>query len=130
MTASRPGGARGGGLGIALALLCAAPTAGDVGSCGKTAQDIDEARFGAARKRLDCSRCAACGIQTNRCAAACDPNTPSDVAFGATCRPLVRDAEVCLDALAAASCGDYRGYVADDVRLAPGECEFCRGDVE
>ena len=108
----------------------AAPTAGDVGSCGKTAEDIDEARFGLARKKLDCRRCTACKITTNRCAAACDDNVPSDVSFGATCRPLVRDAEVCLDALSVASCSDYRKYVSDEERLVPGECDFCRGDVE
>lgn len=111
-------------------VLGAAPTVGDTGSCGVTARDIDEARFGAARKRLDCQRCAACKLVTQRCAAACDPNVPSDVAFPATCRPLYHDAEVCLDALAASSCGDYARYVADDVRLVPSECDFCRGDSE
>lgn len=119
----------------ALAIvLGAAPTVGDTGSCGVTARDIEEARFAAARKRLDCQRCTSCKLTgrptANRCAAACDPNVPSDVAFPPTCRPLFRDAEVCLDALAAASCGDYARYVADDVRLVPSECEFCRGDSE
>lgn len=111
-------------------VLGAAPTAGDVGSCGKSAQDIDEMRFGLARKTLDCRRCNECKIGTKRCEAACDKVVPSDVSFGATCRPLVRDAEVCLDALATASCGDYRKYMSDEERLIPGECDFCRGDVE
>ncbi len=108
----------------------AAPTAGDVGSCGKTAQDIDEMRFGVARKKIDLRRCDECKIGTKRGEAARDPMVPSDVSFGATCRPLVRDAEVCLDALATAPCGDYRKYMSDDERLIPGECDFCRGDVE
>jgi len=108
----------------------AAPTAGDVGSCGSSAVDIDEARFATARKVLDARRCKECAIDTKRCEAARDPNVPSDVSFGLTCRPLVRDAEVCLDALTVASCGDYRKYMSDDQRLIPGECDFCRGDVE
>jgi hypothetical protein len=108
----------------------AAPTVGDTGSCGKTARDIDEARFASARKRLDAQRCQACGITSSRCAAARDPNVPSDVGFPPTCLPLWHDAEVCLDALAAASCGDYARFVADDQRLVPSECDFCRGDTE
>lgn len=113
-----------------LAVLCAAPTAGDIGSCGKTAVDLDEKGFGLARKRLDCRRCKECNVGTARCAAACDPNVSSDVSFGATCRPLIRDGEVCLDALAVASCTDFAKYVSDDERLIPGECDFCKGDVE
>lgn len=105
----------------------AAPTAGDVGSCGKTATDIDESRFANARKTLDCRRCKECKLTSNRCAAACDPNVPSDVSFGLTCRPLFHDAEVCLDALTVASCKDYARYMSDDERLVPGECDFCRG---
>ena len=105
----------------------AAPTVGDTGSCGKTAQEIDDKAFGAARKKLDCEHCTACGIKTDRCAAACDPLTPSDVSFGPTCRPLLHDAEVCLNALGASSCGDYAKWVSDDVRLVPSECDFCRG---
>lgn len=112
------------------AVFGAAPTVGDTGSCGVTARDIDEARFAAARKKLDCRRCTQCKLSSNRCAAACDPNVPSDVAFPVSCRPLWHDAEVCLDALDATSCGDYARYVADDVRLVPTECDFCRGDSE
>lgn len=112
------------------AVFGAAPTVGDTGSCGVTARDLDEARFAAARKRLDCRRCSACPIESHRCATACDANAPSDVAFPPTCRPVWHDAEVCLGALSAASCGDYATFIADDVRLVPSECEFCRGDVE
>jgi len=103
------------------------PTVGDVGSCGKTAQDIDAGTFGFARKRLDCKRCIECKLTTNRCKDACDSMTPSDVSFDPTCRPLVHDAEVCLNALGAASCSDYAQYISDEVRLVPSECDFCRG---
>jgi hypothetical protein len=105
----------------------AGPTVGDTGSCGKTAQEIDEGRFGLARKMLDCQKCTQCSLKTQRCALACDKLAPSDVAFGPTCRPLVHDAEVCLNALGASSCGDYALWVADDVRLVPSECDFCHG---
>lgn len=115
---------------VAALVFGAAPTAGDVGSCGNSAVDIDEARFATARKVLDGRRCKECAIESARCKAAMDPDVPSDVSFGSTCRPLVRDAEVCLDALTVASCGDYRKYMSDDERLIPGECDFCRGDVE
>jgi hypothetical protein len=117
---------------VALVALVfgAAPTAGDIGSCGKTAVDIDEARFASARKTVDRRRCLECKIDTNRCKAAIDPDVPSDVSFGLLCRPLVRDAEVCLNALTTSSCGDYRKYMSDDERLIPGECDFCRGDIE
>ena len=115
---------------LVLAILCAAPTVGDIGSCGKTAVDLDEKAFGVQRKKLDCGRCKECHIGTKRCDAACDPDVPSDVSFGTTCRPLVRDGAVCLDALAAAGCTDYAKYMSDDERLIPAECDFCKGDVE
>ena len=111
----------------ALAILCAAPTAGDVGGCGVTVQELDEARFARARKLVDCSRCMECGITTKRCAAACDPKAPNEVGFPSRCFPLLHDGEVCLDALEAASCADYTLYVSDDVRAIPTECEFCKG---
>ena len=106
-----------------------APTVGDVGGCGVTATDLNESRFASARKKVDCARCTECGIATQRCKAACDPLMPSDVGFESTCRPLLHDGEVCIDALQAASCADYAAYVDDNFRAVPTECEFCRGDA-
>jgi hypothetical protein len=104
----------------------AAPTIGDVGSCGRVASDLDEATFAAARKALDCRRCMSCGLVTQTCARACDRNLPSDVSWPSTCHPLEHDGEVCLRALEAASCGDYAAYVNDASRTVPTECDFCR----
>ena len=102
------------------------PSVGDVGACGKTATDLDEAAFRHGRKVVDCRRCQDCGLTTARCTRACDPNDRSDVAFPPTCRPLYHDGEVCLRALLAASCSDYAGYVDDGAPEVPSECAFCR----
>ncbi len=102
------------------------PTVGDVGGCGRTATELDEAAFGHGRKVVDCRRCTACGLATARCARACDGKAPADSVFPTTCRPLRHDGEVCLDALLAASCGDYATYVDDGAPVVPSECEFCR----
>jgi hypothetical protein len=116
------------GLGVvALGLLSLAPTTGDVGGCGATVTELDEARFARARKLVDCQRCTECGIPTQRCAAACDPKAPNEVGFPARCFPLQHDGEVCLDALLSSSCADYALYVDDAVRAVPTECEFCKG---
>ena len=104
----------------------AAPTVGDVGSCGRQATDLDEGAFAAARKSTDCQRCRGCGLQTQTCARACDAGAPSDIAFPATCRPIAHDGEVCLHALEAASCDDYAAFVSDTGRAVPTECDFCR----
>ena len=37
------------------------PTVGDVGGCGRTATELDEAAFGHGRKVVDCRRCGDCG---------------------------------------------------------------------
>jgi len=104
---------------VILALLCAAPTAGDVGGCGRSVNELDPARFGVARKLEDCQRCTECGITTQRCTHACDPKAPSDVLIPATCKPLFHDGEVCLRALNAASCEDYATFEDDN---APSGC--------
>ncbi len=115
-------------LAAALALFFGAgPTVGDVGGCGADAQPLDEARFARARKTVDCQRCDECGLGTARCQAACDPSAPSDVGYPPGCAPLYHDGVVCLDALLAASCGDYARYVDDQTRLVPTECQFCLG---
>ncbi|HEY4011734.1 MAG TPA: hypothetical protein VGM06_00230 [Polyangiaceae bacterium] len=104
----------------------AAPTPGDIGACGHVATALDVQGFAAARKQLDCQRCGDCGLTTQTCNAACDPNAPSRVAFPATCHPLDQDGQVCLRALAAASCSDYAGFVDDVSPTEPTECDFCQ----
>lgn len=107
-------------------LFGAAPTVGDVGACGTKATPLDEATFAADRKALDCQRCTRCGLTTQLCADACDPSKPSPVGWPKTCFPVEHDGVVCLDALEAASCGDYASFVSDVAPTVPGECDFCR----
>jgi hypothetical protein len=104
----------------------AGPTVGDIGACGRTATALDVATFSAQRKAVDCHRCTACGVMTQTCARACNTGVPSDVFIPSTCFPLAHDGEVCLDALEAASCSAYVGFVSDTAPTAPAECEFCR----
>jgi hypothetical protein len=107
-------------------VLGAGPTVGDVGSCGRTATDLDQAAFAAQRKALDCQRCEECALSTDRCKRACDRAQPSDVVIPKLCHPLAHDGEVCVHALEAASCSDYALYVDDVAPAAPPECDFCR----
>lgn len=109
-----------------LAALCMAPTAGDVGGCGREATELDVDDFARARKEEDCERCRACSIDNARCARACDPAKPPDIGLPATCKPLRHDGEVCLRALHAASCETFATYVDDVAPATPSECEFCR----
>lgn len=116
--------------GVLAVVFGAAPTVGDIGSCGQAATDLDVRSFAAARKQLDCQRCTECGLTTReptaqRCGAACDPTAASDVAFPATCHPLAHDGDVCLRALGAASCADYAAFVDDVAPTVPSECDFC-----
>jgi hypothetical protein len=106
-------------------LFGAAPTVGDVGSCGDQAAPLDESTFAAQRKALDCQRCTQCGFTTKACADACDPNAPASVGWPNTCSPLQHDGVVCLDALEAASCDTYASYVSDVAPTVPTECDFC-----
>jgi hypothetical protein len=108
----------------------AAPTVGDIGSCGQQATPLDETTFAAQRKALDCRRCTQCGLTTQTCIAACDPTKPGDVAWPSTCFPLEHDGVVCIDALEAASCSDYASFVADVAPTVPTECDFCRNVPE
>jgi hypothetical protein len=94
--------------------------------CGAQAEEISEDRYVVSRKRTDCRRCTACGLQTKRCVAACDEKAPPDIDLPSSCHPLVRDAQVCLNALVAASCGAYASYVDDNAPSSPSECDFCR----
>ncbi len=108
---------------LAIVLASAAPTAGDIGGCGQQASLLDEAKFFAQKASVDCDRCDVCGILTEHCQLACDGDTGET--FPAGCQPLVHDGEVCLRALADASCDDYAAYVADENATTPSECAFC-----
>jgi hypothetical protein len=108
-----------------LAVLFAAPTVGDIGSCGVTPTLLDERLFANARKAVDCQRCTECGLTTQTCVRACDSNAPSDVSWPPTCHPLLQDGNVCVRALRAASCSDYAGFVDDVAPTEPSECDFC-----
>jgi hypothetical protein len=109
-----------------LGVLLMAPTVGDTGSCGRTATDLDRDRYANARKLEDCQRCQECGLATARCQSACDPTQLPEIVLPPTCRPLFHDGEVCLRALAAASCSTYATYVDDEAPAVPTECDFCQ----
>jgi hypothetical protein len=110
----------------ALALVFgAAPTIGDIGSCGQAVTDLDPKSFATARKNVDCQRCSDCGLADQTCQSACDPNAPGNVGWPVTCHPLFHDGEVCLRALMAAGCRAYAGYVDDVAPTLPNECDFC-----
>jgi hypothetical protein len=104
----------------------AGPTVGDIGACSDQASALDLATFQAERKAVDCQRCRQCGLMTQWCVAACNPNAPSPVSWPtSTCFPLAHDGVVCIDALQAASCADYASYVSDTDPTVPTECDFC-----
>lgn len=109
-----------------LAVLCMAPTPGNVGGCGAEITELNSEQFAFDRKDKDCARCTECGISTARCVRACDPTKPPDTSVPSTCRPVSHDGEVCLDALTEASCESYATYVADTAPATPSECEFCQ----
>ena len=108
-----------------LGLLLMAPTVGDTGGCGRTATDLEHDRYANARKLQDCQRCQECGLESARCLRACDPKALPEIVLPVTCRPLYHDGEVCLRALASASCATFATYV-DDAPSTPSECDFCR----
>ncbi|MSP25751.1 MAG: hypothetical protein EXR75_11415 [Myxococcales bacterium] len=125
---SRPSNPRPSRLGLlrlgALWLALAAPTAGDIGSCGRAREDLDAGKFFAEKSAIDCANCIQCNIATSVCDAACDPAETAS-AFADGCYPLVHDGEVCLAALSHASCDDYQSYMAELGATAPTECNFC-----
>lgn len=109
---------------LVLCVLCAAPTPGDIGGCGKRAELLDAELFFAKKYALDCSACQVCGVDNDTCDWACDPNNaPSEFPLG--CFPLVHDGEVCLRALTYSDCDEYRGYLDDQAPTVPSECNFC-----
>ncbi len=111
------------GLAFLLLVLVAAPTAGDIGSCGQEIEDLDPGRFFEAKADVDCRRCDECQLTTQACERACAATPGAELPDG--CYPLVHDGEVCLNALEAASCADYAVYVADSGGSVPTECNFC-----
>lgn len=111
---------------VVVAILCMAPTPGDVGGCGSEVTDLNDEQFVFDRKRMDCARCTECGLSTARCTRSCDPAKPPDTSVPETCQPIRHDGEVCLRALEAASCDAYATYVADTAPATPSECEFCK----
>lgn len=113
-----------------LLVLSMAPAAGNIGSCGQEAEALDAYKFLVAKANIDCSRCIECQLFTEQCNAACTEEVSIEVAFPEPCLPLVHDGEVCLDALHAASCDDYAGYVADVGATIPTECNFCPLDEQ
>jgi hypothetical protein len=112
-------------LAAAVALLCAAPTPGDIGGCGQKAELLDPPIFFASKRRIDCIRCRDCELDSQACVRACEGGSPAQLDFQEGCFPLVHDGEVCLRALRYASCDDYAGYVSDTAPSVPTECNFC-----
>ncbi len=111
-------------LSLAVLAFCTAPTPGDVGGCGQRAEELDPELFFRAKAATDCERCNECTLATKTCSKACNEEELLR-AFPDDCLPLVHDGEVCLRALAAASCDDYERYVRDARREVPTECSFC-----
>lgn len=108
---------------VALTLL-AAPTVGDIGSCGQDIVELDPVKFFAEKAFIDCRQCTDCDISSDACRRACRGELEA-TAFPQDCFPLVHDGEVCLNALQAASCGDYLSYTDDAAPTVPTECNFC-----
>ncbi len=107
-----------------LLTFVAAPVVGDIGSCGEDPADLDPVKFFAEKARIDCAHCSECDIQSFLCGQACDP-TQNATAFPRGCYPYVQDGNVCLNALDAASCDEYRDYMNDQGPTSPTECNFC-----
>jgi hypothetical protein len=111
-------------LAIILLFFTAAPTAGDIGSSCQPEDDLDPVKFWGVKQAIDRQRCEDCSIPTKACSRARDPGLIFKD-FPKTCAPLEHDGEVCLDALLAASCKDYRSFMSDEAPTIPTECDFC-----
>lgn len=115
---------------ISTALLCLAPTVGDIGSCGQSAVELDATKFFRAKEAIDCAACRECSLDSPLlCAVACDGVTDAQ-SFPEGCLPLVHDGEVCLNALRSASCEDMATYLDSRAPTIPFECNFCPEAVE
>ncbi len=108
-----------------LLVMCMAPSAGNIGSCGQEAEPLDAYKFFLKKQELDCQACQDCVLLTEACLAACTEPVPTDVSFPEDCLPLVHDGEVCLDALSASGCADYSAFMASEGAIMPTECDFC-----
>ncbi|UQA56613.1 hypothetical protein [Polyangium aurulentum] len=106
-----------------LLLVVAAPTVGDIGSCGAPPDDLDPAKFFRAKAEVECERCVACDLATAACVRAC--NDPAQTELEVGCYPLVHDGEACLDAIEASPCSTFETFVADQGASIPTECNFC-----
>jgi hypothetical protein len=111
-------------VGVCLLWLCAAPTAGDIGSCGQDAEDLDPIKFFARKGGIDLAKCDECAFASSICGDRRDGRLEA-TEFAEGCFPLVHDGEVCLRALEDADCDQYRAYVRDDGPTVPTECNFC-----
>lgn len=107
---------------LAFALLCTAPTPGDVGGCGQPAELLDAPTFFEEKARIECEGCGDCELETGRCERAC---TPEPQSLPGDCFALKHDGDVCLRALSHASCSELQTFMADRDPAIPWECNFC-----
>jgi hypothetical protein len=123
----RPPGRASIGFVVILATLVAAPTVGDIGSCGTPAEPLGAPEFFSARLSLECDRCNTCGFTASPickqvCADLQKKRFPSTFPDG--CHPVTHDGDVCLNAIEALSCNDF-GDLVTDPPIVPTECDFC-----
>lgn len=112
---------------LVLSVLVAAPTAGDIGSCGTAAEALDAKTFFTLRLQDECDKCHSCGYVSRACVRACaelrdETKIPSE--FPPGCHPVVHDGEVCLRAIESLGCSAF-GDLVSDAPIAPTECDFC-----
>jgi len=121
--------AGGAGRNLLKVALCvafiAAPTAGDIGSCGQELAELDPQKFFLEKLAIDCRQCQSCELSSVTCERACSLEGLNELDFEPNCFPLVHDGEVCLNALRAAGCDEYAAYVDDVAPETPTECNFC-----
>jgi hypothetical protein len=111
-------------LGVLVLFFTAAPTVGDIGSCGQAPDEMDPVKYFTAKEELDCQKCILCELFSEACKRACEPELDQEE-FPEDCRPLVHDGEVCLNALKGSGCNVYAGYMSDSAPTIPTECNFC-----
>ncbi len=115
-------------LALVTIFFTAAPTAGDIGSCAQSPDELDPEKFYAAKEAADCKKCIACDLTSEACVHACEPELDL-TDFPRRCFPLVHDGEVCLRKIDASSCSDFAAFVADEGATIPTECNFCPADL-